>query len=285
MVGKMARYCTQTRRFGRSLPKYTFFFPQEEYRPYFIEPLAELTRAGLADVEIHIHHDGEGQQNFQDRISGFQEVLFRRHGLLRKDKSGRIVFGFIHGNWALDNSRPDGRWCGLNNEITLLRELGCYADFTMPSGSSPTQARTVNIIYWAVDDPEEPRSYDTGHRVMPGRNAEGDLLMIPGPFGIRWSDRLVPRLETGELAGYDWPTPYRVRRWLDLAPRIGRDIFIKLFTHGAQERNSAMLLGGGLDQLFGLLAAECGRRGYELRYVSAWEMRMAVDGAAGQART
>ena len=37
-------------------------------------------------------------------------------------------FGFIHGNWCLDNSRADGRWCGLNNELILLRELGCYAD-------------------------------------------------------------------------------------------------------------------------------------------------------------
>ena len=54
--------------------------------------------------------------------------------------NGRVVFGFIHGNWALDNSRPDGKYCGLNNEITLLRDLGCYADFTMPSGASPTRA-------------------------------------------------------------------------------------------------------------------------------------------------
>ena len=263
-------------------PKYTFFFPQEEYRPYFLEPLADMTRAGIADVEIHIHHDCEGQQDFLDRMTGFQQTLHSCHGLLRKDERGRILFGFIHGNWALDNSRPDGRYCGLNNEITLLRDLGCYADFTMPSGASPTQARTVNTIYWAVDDPARPRSYDTG--VEAGRNggSAGDLLMIPGPFGIRWVERLIPRLETGELAGYDWPTAYRIRRWLDLAPRIGADVFIKLFTHGAQERNSTMLLGGGLDRVFDLLAAECARSGHDLRYASAWEMRQAVDKAVGE---
>ena len=60
---------------------------------------------GIADVEGHLHHDGEGQQKFIDRISGFTETLFSRHGLLRKS-NGKIVFGFIHGNWALDNSRP-----------------------------------------------------------------------------------------------------------------------------------------------------------------------------------
>ena len=88
-------------------------------------------------------------------------------------------------------------------------------------------------------------------------------------------------METGELASYDPPAAYRVERWLDLAPRIGNAIFIKLYTHGAQERHSsALLLEGGLDRLFTLLAEGCRRRGHQLRYVSTWEMRQAVDAAA-----
>jgi hypothetical protein len=271
------------RRYGDSTgrpPQYTFFYPQEEYRPQILDSLAEMTRTGIADVDVHIHHDGEGQQNFVDRMSGFIETLVHRHGLLRIS-NGRPVFGFIHGNWALDNSRPDGRCCGLNNEITLLRDLGCYADFTMPSGSSPTQARTVNKIYWVNDNPLQPRSYDYGTAVNPGAPGAGDLLMIPGPLGLRWSGRLIPRMETGELAAYDLPTAYRVERWLDLAPRVGSDIFLKLYTHGAQERNStALLLEDGLARLFTQLAEGCRRRGHELRYVSTWEMRKAVDAAA-----
>lgn len=261
-------------------PQYTFYYPEEEYRPAFLDALAEFKRAGIGDVDIHIHHDGEGQQNFVDRMGGFMETLVTRHGLLRKS-AGRTVFGFIHGNWALDNSRPDGRWCGLNNEITLLRKLGCYADFTMPSGSSPTQSRIVNTIYWVTDDPLRPRSYDRGVPVRPGIPGSGDLLMIPGPLGLRWAQRLVPRMETGELASYDLPTEYRVERWLDLAPKIGQDIFVKLYTHGAQERHAkALLLEGGFDRLFTLLTEHCRRRGHQLRYVSTWEMRQAVDAAA-----
>ncbi len=264
---------------GRA-PVYTFFYPQEEYRPQILDSLAQMTRAGIADVDVHIHHDGEGQQNFVDRMSGFIQTLVNQHGLLRIS-NGKPVFGFIHGNWALDNSRPDGRCCGLNNEITLLRDLGCYADFTMPSGSSPTQARTVNRIYWVNDDPLKPRSYDYGMAVKRGAPGTGDLLMIPGPLGLRWSGRLVPRMETGELASYDLPTDYRVARWLDLAPRVGDDIFIKLYTHGTQDRNStALLLEGGLDRLFTLLTEGCKRRELQLRYVSAWELRNAVDAAA-----
>src|SRR5689334_13131206 len=222
-------------------PRYTFFYPEEEYRPRLLEPLERMVSEGIADVEVHLHHDGEGQQSFIDRINRFTGTLVSRHGFLRKHQ-GKVAFGFIHGLWALDNSRPDGRYCGLNNELTLLRDLGCYADFTMPSGASPTQARLVNTIYWVTDDPLRPRSYDRGVPVKPGAPGSGDLLMIPGPLGVRYADRLVPRLENAEIASQDLATPYRVRRWLALAPRIGHDIFLKLHTHGALERNAEALL-------------------------------------------
>jgi hypothetical protein len=260
-------------------PCYSFFYPEEEYRSHLMDPLARMASHGIADVEVHLHHDGEGQQNFVDRISSFTETLFSRHGLLRKE-SGKVTFGFIHGLWALDNSRPDGRFCGLNNELSLLRDLGCYADFTMPSGASPTQARLVNTIYWAIDDPLKPKSYDTGIPSTPGGKATGDLLMIPGPLGLRWGQRVMPRIEHGELCSYDPATEYRVRRWLELAPRIGDDIFLKLFTHGTQERHSNYLLDGGLEFTLSLITQECQRTGLDLHFSSAWEMRQAVDAAA-----
>ena len=257
-------------------PLYTFFYPEEEYHPTLVEPLAEMVHAGISDIEVHIHHDGEGRQNFIDRITTFCKILHGEHGVLRK-RSGKLPFGFIHGNWALDNSRPDGRWCGLNDEIQILAALGCYADFTMPSGDSPTQARLVNTIYWCKDDPNRPKSYDDGVPVTSGGGIEGDLLMIPGPLGIRWKGRLLPRLETGELSGYDVATPYRVKRWVELSPRMGANSFVKLYTHGAQERNSSHLLGGGLGKAFNLLAAEADRRGCAIYFVSAWQMYLAID--------
>ncbi|MGB2899421.1 MAG: hypothetical protein WBB89_09160 [Candidatus Acidiferrum sp.] len=284
-AGRVARWATRwpaiAAKFHDSAgrpPRYTFFYPQEEYRPRLMEPLARMASDGIADVEVHLHHDGEGQQNFVDRISGFTEALFSRHGLLRK-YNGKITFGFIHGLWALDNSRPDGRYCGLNNEITLLRELGCYADFTMPSGASQTQARLINTVYWAVDDPGKPKSYDTGVPVTPGGTATGDLLMIPGPFGVRWAERLMPRIEYSELCSYDPATEYRVRRWLELAPRIGDDIFLKLFTHGTQERHSKYLLEGGMEHTLSMVTRECERASLDLHFSTAWEMRQAVDAA------
>jgi len=262
--------------------QYCFFYPEEEYRPHLLELLAGLVRAQLGDVEVHLHHDLDTEAAFRARMERYLTTLANEHGLLRRGADGQLLFGFIHGNWCLDNSRPDGRYCGLNNEISLLCELGCYADFTMPSGGSPTQSRQVNSIYWADDDPQRPKSYDRGRKVKAGVWEQGGLLMVPGPLGLRWdAGRWVPRLEAGELAAHDLPNPSRVARWLDLAPQVGHDIFLKLHAHGTQEKASAALLdGGGLARMFALLGEECARRGLEWRSATAWEMRQAVESAA-----
>lgn len=76
----------------------------------------------------------------------------------------------------------------------------------------------------------------------------------------------------GEIAGYDLPSRFRARRWLALAPQVGEDLFIKLHTHGTQDRNSGPLLNGGLDALFEAMSVECTAAGLNLRYSTAWEM-------------
>lgn len=256
--------------------RYSFFYPEEEYRPALLDRLAALCHAGYGDVEVHLHHDGETESAFLDRMSAFLETLHSRHGLLRR-LGGRIAFGFIHGNWCLDNSRPDGRWCGLNNEITLLKRLGCYADFTMPCGPLPMQARQVNQIYWATDDPLQPKSYDRGVPALPGTGIQGDLLMIPGPLGLRWEGRLKPFLDIGEIGRNLRATPRRVRFWLGAAPRIGADAFLKLFAHGAQERHSSLFFDDGLlDELYASIRAVCQDKGIDYRFVTAFEMWKAV---------
>src|SRR5690349_23757651 len=37
-------------------PQYTFYYPQEEYKPEILDGVAELVRRGIADVDSHIHH-------------------------------------------------------------------------------------------------------------------------------------------------------------------------------------------------------------------------------------
>ena len=125
--------------------------------------------------------------NLAGRCWRARDCFRSRHGLLARDRrTGQPVFGFIHGNWALDNSRPDGRWCGVNNELDVLRETGCYADFTFPSAPSPTQPRKINSIYYAVDDPERPRSHDRGIDVGTGPAPAQGLMLIQGPLVLDW---------------------------------------------------------------------------------------------------
>ena len=273
---------------GRS-PQHTFFYPAEEYEPEHLDRLAELCHAGHGEVEIHLHHDRDTSDRLRQTLIEFKETLFDRHGLLAKNSAGEITYGFIHGNWALDNSRADGRWCGVNDELSVLRETGCYADFTMPSAPADCQTRTINSIYYAVDDPQRPKSHDRGIAAQVGGQPPADgLMMIKGPQALNWGGRkfgFLPRLEHGDLHGGRPPTLARLRLWLQAGVGIvGRPDwrFIKLHTHGAQERNASMLLGEPMRRFHESLADFARRnRGSQYYYVTAREMAALVGQAEG----
>jgi hypothetical protein len=262
-------------------PCYTFFYPQEDYEVGTLNALAEMSRNGTTDVEIHIHHHNDTAAGFTEKIKTFCSQLHENHGLLHHH-NGRLVFGFIHGNWALGNSLPGGRGCGVTGELQLLRDLGCYADFTMPSFPSASQSRIINKIYWATGDPQKPRAYDTGIEATVGGGVQDGLLMITGPTGLHYKERLMPWLEAGEIAIHAAPIEYRVKRWLSLAPRLGDDIFLKLFAHGAREDNAGVLLGddsqpGTLAPMFRWISEAAQKHNLELHWASAFDMFQAVD--------
>ncbi len=229
-------------------PQHTFFYPAEEYRPELLDEISALCAAGYGEVEIHLHHDNDTAENLRAGIEDFKLKL-RNHGHLPSDSAGRIRYGFIHGNWCLDNSRPDGRWCGVNNELQVLRDTGCYADFTLPSAPSECQTRKINSIYYATDDPQRPKSHDTGIDVRVGGQPSGDLLLIQGPLALNWHDRkfgLLPRIENADVAGHSPATPSRIDNWVrQRVSVLGKPdwIFVKVHTHGCQEKNFPGAIG------------------------------------------
>jgi len=266
-------------------PQHTFFYPCEEYRPEHLDKLARMVADGWGEVEIHLHHDRDTAVGLAQTLEDFKRKL-RSHGLLGSaccplpgESSEAIRFGFIHGNWALDNSRPDGRWCGVNDELGVLRRLGCYADFTLPSAPSPTQTRKTNSIYWATDDPQRPKSHDIGRDAVVGEAPVGDLLIIQGPLALDWRARkwgLLPAVENGEVTAARLPSPRRVRLWAGLGIGIvGRPewTFVKVYTHGCEERNTEVLFGEPALLMHQTLQREYndGRR-WRLHYVTAREM-------------
>jgi hypothetical protein len=270
-------------------PQHTFFFPEEGYRPELLDQLAGLRDRGFGDVEVHLHHDRDTPDRLRERLERFITLLAQKHGLLHRRHNGDVSFGFIHGNWALDNARPDGKWCGVNNELTILRETGCYADFTLPAAPDPSQTRTINSIYYAVDDPDHPRSHEFGVAAAVGRKPPDDgLLIIQGPLTFDWRRRVwkvLPGLENSAVdsSPAHLPTLERFATWVDVGVSIqGRPewIFVKVHTHGAPEHNAAILLGPVMERFHSQIqsAFNDGER-YRLHYVTAYEMAMLVKAA------
>ncbi|MEO1997624.1 MAG: hypothetical protein ABGZ17_20375 [Planctomycetaceae bacterium] len=269
-------------------PQHTFFFPEEEYRPEYLDTLAALCAAGYGDVDVHLHHDRDSADALRHKLESFRDTLYERHGLLRRDPvGGHVTYGFIHGNWALCNSRPDGKWCGVDNELDILRETGCYADFTMPSAPSDTQTRTINSLYYATNCPGESKSHDVGIMARVGQIPPPDsLLMIQGPLGLDWRQRkwgLLPRIENADLHAGRPPTASRMRQWLDANVTVdGRPdwLFVKLHTHGCKAGNIDCLLGEETVAFHHGLQQQVGEdAGFRLHYVTAWEMAQLVHQA------
>jgi len=261
-------------------PRHTYFFPAEEYEPEFLDGLAGLCRQGLGEVEIHLHHDNDTAENLRRTLTDFKKLLNERHGLLSRDKStGELMYGFIHGNWALDNSRPDGRWCGVNNELDVLRETGCYADFTLPSAPSEGQTRTINRIYYAVGRPGRCKSHNTGVRVGTAPPPDRGLMIIQGPLRLDWGNRkfgVVPRIENACLQGSQAPSERRLDNWLSCQVQVPTRpdwYFVKLHTHGASEFNMPVLLGDPMVRFHRHLRERADRDpNFRFHYVTAREM-------------
>ena len=189
----------------------------------------------------------------------------------------------------------------MNNELSLLRELGCYADFTLPSCPDPTQTRTINRLYYAQDTPH-PKSHDTGVqvRVLPAGGSQpsapifGDLLIIQGPLALNWERRklgFLPRLENSDLTAAHPPRPDRMRLWLKQHIHVlGRPewTFVKLHCHGAPPPNSGVFLGEPYRAFHQHLAETYTEaNGWRLHYVTARELvnilHAAEDGHSGNA--
>jgi len=261
---------------------------KEEYEEEYLAKIAKLCSKGFGEIEIHLHHDNDTEDNFKKTLVNFTNTLVTRHKALPVCRdTGKPLWSFIHGNWCLDNSRADGRWCGLNNEITLLREIGCYADYTLPSAPDSSQTKKINSIYYAKDDPNKPKSHNTGKDVEFGGKPWGDLMILQGPLCMVWKRvkgiLFVPKIENSDIRYEQPPEIHRMKQWLNCNVHVkGKEdwVFIKVHTHGATEPTMSVLFDGRLDAFFSELESQYndGKK-YILHYVTAREMYNIVKAA------
>ena len=268
-------------------PRHTFFYPIDQYDPEHVDALAGLCRAGFGEIEVHLHHRDDTAENLRETLLSHKNLMAQRHGVgVRDSASGGLTYAFIHGDWALDNSRPDGRCCGVDNELDVLRETGCYADLTMPSYPSPTQTRKINSLYYAVDDPTRPKSHDWGTDVGLAEAPARSLLMIQGPLALNWRQRakgLFPRVENGCIQANQAPSLARLSAWLNARVQVPSRpdwYFVKLHTHGAPEANQEVLLGEPMVAFHEALARKAeADPSFHFHYLTAREMTNLVKAA------
>jgi hypothetical protein len=279
-------------------PQHTWFYPPHYYRREHFEAIVGLCRAGYGEIEMHLHHNRlkpfpDTSATLRAKILACLDTYSAFGAFDTKERGARVRrFAFIHGDWALDNSRPDV--CGVNDEITILRDTGCYADFTFPAYMMDSQPGVANTIFYATDDPLRPSSHRSGVEIHVGGTAQGDLLIIQGPFGIRWARRgwcPLPKVDDGEISASNLPTPDRVDFWVRTGVHVrGRRewVVVKAFTHGADLREQEVVLGDAIRRMHEHLrrAYNDGTR-YRLHYVSARELynivKAAEAGCAGNA--
>lgn len=268
-------------------PKHTFFYPEEEYRQEHLDKITELCQQGYGEIEIHLHHDNDTSDNLRSTLESFTETLHENHGaFIRNENTGKLQYNFIHGNWCLNNSRPDGKWCGVNDELIVLKETGCYADLTFPSAPSDTQPKFANEIYYAKDNPGKPKSHDTGKKVVVGGTEWGDMMLITGPIGLNWKHRkkgIFPQIENSDIRGSMPPTKDRVDLWIDSAISVENKpdwLFIKVHTHGTQEQDMDTLLGKPFEEMNEYLLDKYNDgKNYVMHFVSAREMYNIIKAA------
>lgn len=258
--------------------RHTYFFPAEQYDKRLIDPLAEHCQAGWGEIEVHLHHGVTVPATADDtrrELVEFRDQLAARGCLSRWNGTGPARYAFVHGNWALANV-GNGVACGVDEEMAILAETGCYADMTLPSAPAPTQIAKINALYECARPLAQRAPHRAGRDLRAGRPPQVFPLMVQGPLAARVGRSVTgwpkARIENGEMTGANPPTQERMAHWLRARITVaGRPdwLFVKLHCHGMDPRDEAAMLGAPLQQF---LAAVTTDRSVAVHFVTAREM-------------
>lgn len=262
--------------------QYTWYYPIDNMDTEILGLLASAASEGLGEIEVHWHHNHDSSEQFTvDLVAALPK--FTKVGALVGQPGDKPRWSFIHGNWALDGSSPGQ--CGVNNEISILQEHGCYADFTFPALEASGQPVTINQIYYAEDTPE-PKSHNTGIEAQVGSQGKG-LMIFQGPLGMDFRNPLLliegAAIDGGEGTGFvgklrppatfrDYFKASRIALWDDIHVSVAGKpewCFVKVHAHGHEDAD--ILLGGELDALLDEVEDYCKKKQVRLHYITARE--------------
>jgi len=279
---------------GRPLV-HTYFYPAEQYDEGLLEMLADHCHAGWGEVEVHLHHGiphPDTAENTRQLLAEFRDRLAFRHRCLAVEESStRPGYAFVHGNFALANSAA-GRFCGVDSEMQILAETGCYADLTMPSGFwHPAQTAKINSVYECALPLDRAAPHRQGHDLVVGRVPETFPLIVQGPLVTDFRRTLHsarPALDNGAITAAHPATMHRLSLWKQAQVRVlGRPdwLFIKLHCHGMDPTQKDAVIGDSFRNFLATLVGGASDRKETLHFVAAREMAnillAACDGREG----
>ena len=275
---------------------HTNFYPAEQYDFQILEKMAQMQAEGLGEVEIHLHHGVEKPdtaENLRKSLVDFRDILAEEHLCLsRFEGEAQPKYAFVHGNLALANS-CGGRFCGVDEEMQILQETGCYADMTLPSAPDESQVPVINQIYECGLPLTEKIPHRKGRQASVFGKQPQLPLIFTGPLIFNWTRRIkglpVPRLDDGALV-YNQPMDLaRLNRWLSANVTVkGRSdwIFVKLYCHGFFDHDQSACIGEDATRFFSEIVENGEKSGaYKVHLASAREafnmVAAAIDGKTG----
>jgi hypothetical protein len=293
--GKLARKIAGVRDHDGAGFRHTYFYPAEQYHAPLLEQIAGLQAEDLGEVEVHLHHGVEQPdtaENTRQVLAEFRDALAHEHRCLsRLSPSDPPMYAFVHGNWALANS-ANGSCCGVDSEMQILADTGCYADFTLPSAPDISQVSRINAVYQCGHPLGERAPHRSGPTLEVG--AQPSLpIIFGGPLVFDWTRRKrglpVPRIDNGALTANYALDRNRLERWQSARIAVqGRPdwVFIKLYCHGFFEMDQPAMIGDAMRRFLEDSMSLAERTGsFRMHFASARESfniaLAAIDGKSG----
>ena len=261
---------------------HTYFYPAEQYDRGLVDRLASHCHQGWGELEIHLHHGMDGPdsaENTRRQLVEFRDALVFNHGSLSfVEGSDQARYAFVHGNFALANS-AGGYACGVDNEMEILAETGCYADFTLPTAAfHPAQIGKVNSLYECSLPLSEKAAHRKGRDLHLNRPLQTFPIIVQGPLMLDFDNQArnrIGRFENSALTGANPPSLRRLKRWKQAAISVqGRPdwLFIKLHCHSMDPAAEEAVRGGAMRRFMADLVEGAPDRREIIHFVTAREM-------------
>ena len=261
---------------------HTYFFPAEQYDRGLVDRLAEHCHAGWGELEIHLHHGMDAPdtpENTHRQLEQIRDALVRNHGALCfVDGSAQPRYAFVHGNFTLANS-AHGYACGVDNEMEILADTGCYADFTLPTAAfHPGQIAKVNSLYECGLPLHVRAPHRSGRNLRVGRPPQSFPINVQGPLILDFDRKArnhMGRIENAALTGANPPNLRRLELWkkAEIAVQHRPDwLFIKLHCHSMDPTQQESVMGTHMQRFLSGLVTGAEERQEIIHFVTAREM-------------